>query len=82
MDPAEALNAESHEFQLPRPNFYIGQHDSARTDTPTEEQYGQALNVGVSWCFRASPSVEKETNQKKKNPKEKTMDQYPDNSLL
>lgn len=31
-----------------RPVFYIGQHDSARTETLTDLQYGQILNSGVS----------------------------------
>ena len=31
-----------------RPAFYIGQHDSARTETLTDMQYGQVLNSGVS----------------------------------
>ena len=30
-----------------RPAFYIGQHDSARTETLTDMQYGQVLNSGV-----------------------------------
>lgn len=31
-----------------RPAFYIGQHDSTRTETLTDMQYGQVLNSGVS----------------------------------
>ena len=31
-----------------RPAFYIGQHDSTRTETLTDMQYGLVLNSGVS----------------------------------
>ncbi|KAH9885977.1 Skb1 methyltransferase [Xylariomycetidae sp. FL2044] len=32
-----------------RPSFYIGQHDSTRTDTLTDMQYWQVLNSGFSY---------------------------------
>ncbi|RYP82612.1 hypothetical protein DL769_001606 [Monosporascus sp. CRB-8-3] len=32
-----------------RPAFYIGQHDSTRTETLTDLQYGQVLNSGFSF---------------------------------
>ena len=36
------------EYDGARPAFYIGQHDSTRTETLTDLQYGQVLNNGVS----------------------------------
>lgn len=37
-----------------RPIFYIGQHDSGRTETLTDLQYGQILNAGVSLVLACS----------------------------
>jgi hypothetical protein len=41
------LNPESDSFEN-RPVFFIGQHDSARTEVLTDEQYTQVLGSGVS----------------------------------
>lgn len=43
-----ALNPESEEFQQGRPTFFIGQHDSTRTHTLSDNQHAQVLNAGVS----------------------------------
>jgi protein arginine N-methyltransferase 5 len=42
-----ALNPESEDYQS-RPNFYLGQHDSDRSETLTDDQYYQILDTGVS----------------------------------
>ncbi|RYP26694.1 hypothetical protein DL767_007924 [Monosporascus sp. MG133] len=42
----EGESAGYHEI---RPAFYIGQHDSTRTETLTDLQYGQVLNSGFSF---------------------------------
>ena len=47
-----ALNPESDDFQS-RPNLYLGQHDSDRTETLTDEQYNQVLSTGVSTLVTA-----------------------------
>ncbi|KAI1135751.1 Skb1 methyltransferase [Hypoxylon sp. FL0543] len=43
------MDQESNGFNEVRPTFYIGQHDSTRTETLTELQYGQVLNAGFSY---------------------------------
>ncbi|ORY64129.1 arginine N-methyltransferase skb1 [Pseudomassariella vexata] len=40
---------ESDEYDETRPVFYIGQHDSSRTESLTDLQYGQILNAGFSF---------------------------------
>ncbi|RYP68965.1 hypothetical protein DL771_006387 [Monosporascus sp. 5C6A] len=40
---------ESAGYNEIRPAFYIGQHDSTRTETLTDLQYGQVLNSGFSF---------------------------------
>lgn len=47
MASGAGLNPESEAFEN-RPTFYIGQHDSSRSEPLTEEQYTQVLNSGVS----------------------------------
>src|SRR5690348_3344550 len=47
MSSSGSLNPESETFEN-RPAFYIGQHDSARFDVLTDDQYTQVLNSGVS----------------------------------
>jgi protein arginine N-methyltransferase 5 len=47
MASSSSLNPESADFHS-RPNFYLGQHDSNRTETLTDDQYYQVLNTGVS----------------------------------
>jgi type II protein arginine methyltransferase len=42
-------------YEDARPVFYIGQHDSRRTETLTDLQYGQILNSGVSLVCRPGP---------------------------
>ncbi|KAI5926042.1 PRMT5 arginine-N-methyltransferase-domain-containing protein [Camillea tinctor] len=39
----------SENFNEIRPTFYIGQHDSTRSETLTDLQYGQVLNTGFSF---------------------------------
>lgn len=34
-------------YQASRPSFYIGQHDSQRTDGLTDSQYNRVLDFGV-----------------------------------
>jgi protein arginine N-methyltransferase 5 len=46
MSSSGSLNPESESFEN-RPVFYIGQHDSARFDVLTDDQYTQVLNSGV-----------------------------------
>ncbi|KAH8677593.1 protein arginine N-methyltransferase [Xylariales sp. PMI_506] len=41
--------AHPESYEDPRPIFYIGQHDSTRTETLTEIQYGQVLNAGFGF---------------------------------
>lgn len=43
-----SLNPKSEEFPQARPLFWIGQHDSTRSDALTDGQYCQVLNAGVS----------------------------------
>ncbi|KAI0025716.1 PRMT5 arginine-N-methyltransferase-domain-containing protein [Xylariomycetidae sp. FL0641] len=45
----EYADAQSEGYDEPRPIFYIGQHDSTRTETLTDLQYGQVLNSGFSF---------------------------------
>ncbi|KAK4120766.1 Skb1 methyltransferase [Parathielavia appendiculata] len=45
MTSSGSLNPESDSFEN-RPVFYIGQHDSARTEVLTDEQYAQLLDSG------------------------------------
>lgn len=40
------LNPESADFES-RPRYYIGQHDSHRSNAVTDEQYNHFLNSGV-----------------------------------
>lgn len=47
MASSTSLNPESGDFHG-RPTFYLGQHDSDRTETLTDDQYYQVLNNGVS----------------------------------
>ncbi|RYO95941.1 hypothetical protein DL765_011679 [Monosporascus sp. GIB2] len=42
-------DAEPAGYSEIRPAFYIGQHDSTRTETLTDLQYGQVLNSGFSF---------------------------------
>lgn len=42
------LDAEAEPYGEARPIFYIGQHDSQRTETLTDSQYAQVTNSGVS----------------------------------
>ncbi|KAH8880096.1 Skb1 methyltransferase [Thozetella sp. PMI_491] len=51
MASGEGLNPESGSFQAqePRPSFYIGQHDSSRSDTLADTQYSQVLNLGFNF---------------------------------
>jgi type II protein arginine methyltransferase len=41
------LDPESDSYES-RPQFYIGQHDSARSETLTDAQYTHVLNSGVN----------------------------------
>ncbi|CAK7229330.1 hypothetical protein SCUCBS95973_007184 [Sporothrix curviconia] len=44
-------------YQASRPTFYIGQHDSGRTDALTDSQYGRVLDYGFS--FATAPITNK-----------------------
>lgn len=43
-----SANQDRDGYDETQPFFYIGQHDSARSETLTDLQYGQVLNAGVS----------------------------------
>lgn len=43
-----SYNQGGEDYDENRPIFYIGQHDSARSETLTDLQYGRVLNSGVS----------------------------------
>lgn len=43
-----AFDQDAEGYDEIRPIFYIGQHDSTRSVTLTDKQYGQILNAGVS----------------------------------
>lgn len=43
------MDSQNEDYGEIRPAFYIGQHDSTRTDTLNDLQYGQILNAGVSF---------------------------------
>ncbi|KAI0133421.1 Skb1 methyltransferase [Hypoxylon sp. NC0597] len=43
------MDQESDSYNDIRPTFYIGQHDSTRSETLTDLQYGQVLNSGFSY---------------------------------
>ncbi|CAJ2512112.1 Uu.00g077370.m01.CDS01 [Anthostomella pinea] len=43
------MDNESDAYDEIRPTFYIGQHDSTRSETLTDLQYGQVLNSGFSF---------------------------------
>lgn len=45
---SHSFDQESEGYNEVRPTFYIGQHDSTRSETLTDLQYGQVLNAGVS----------------------------------
>jgi protein arginine N-methyltransferase 5 len=47
MASTNPLNPESEDFQV-RPNFYLGQHDSDRTEILTDSLYSRVLNAGVN----------------------------------
>ena len=47
MASTNSFNPESGNYHI-RPNFYLGQHDSDRTETLTDDQYYQVLDAGVS----------------------------------
>lgn len=47
MPSSGSLNPESEAFAQIRPTFWIGQHDSSRTEALTDGQYTQVLNAGV-----------------------------------
>ncbi|KAI1498617.1 PRMT5 arginine-N-methyltransferase-domain-containing protein [Biscogniauxia marginata] len=49
MAQAYLVDDESEGFNEIRPTFYIGQHDSTRSETLTNLQYGQILNTGFSF---------------------------------
>ncbi|KAI2632692.1 Skb1 methyltransferase [Hypomontagnella submonticulosa] len=43
------MDQESDDYNDVRPIFYIGQHDTKRSETLTDLQYGQVLNSGFSF---------------------------------
>ncbi|KAI1389124.1 Skb1 methyltransferase [Hypoxylon trugodes] len=43
------VDQQSEDAHEVRPIFYIGQHDSTRTETLTDTQYGQVLNTGFTF---------------------------------
>jgi type II protein arginine methyltransferase len=47
MHSSGSLNPESEAFHQIRPTFWIGQHDSSRTEALNDGQYTQVLNAGV-----------------------------------
>ncbi|KAI0602324.1 PRMT5 arginine-N-methyltransferase-domain-containing protein [Biscogniauxia sp. FL1348] len=49
MAQAYLVEDDSERFNEIRPTFYIGQHDSTRSETLTDLQYGQVLNTGFSF---------------------------------
>ncbi|KAI0136971.1 PRMT5 arginine-N-methyltransferase [Xylariales sp. AK1849] len=49
-------------YEETRPVFYVGQHDSKRTETPTDVQYGQVLNAGFS--FVTTPITNRHFHQR------------------
>ncbi|KAI8960604.1 Skb1 methyltransferase [Daldinia sp. FL1419] len=49
MDHMDHIDQESDDYNDIRPTFYIGQHDSTRSETLTDLQYGQVLNAGFSF---------------------------------
>ncbi|XDG03542.1 hypothetical protein ABKA04_003157 [Annulohypoxylon sp. FPYF3050] len=46
---SHSFDQESEGYNEVRPTFYIGQHDSTRSETLTDLQYGQVLNAGFSF---------------------------------
>lgn len=42
------MSTDTESYDEVRPVFYIGQHDSARTEPLTDLQYRQVLDAGVS----------------------------------
>ncbi|KAK4239275.1 hypothetical protein C8A03DRAFT_32689 [Achaetomium macrosporum] len=48
MSSSGTLNPESESFES-RPRFYIGQHDSSRSEALTDEEYAQVLSSGFSF---------------------------------
>ncbi|KAI1492428.1 PRMT5 arginine-N-methyltransferase-domain-containing protein [Biscogniauxia mediterranea] len=49
MAQAYLVGDDSESVSEVRPTFYIGQHDSTRSETLTDLQYGQVLNTGFSF---------------------------------
>jgi protein arginine N-methyltransferase 5 len=49
MTSSDVLNPESEDFNQARPNFFIGQHDSFRSQALTDDEYSTVLNTGVSF---------------------------------
>ncbi|KAL1880001.1 hypothetical protein VTK73DRAFT_6391 [Phialemonium thermophilum] len=49
MASSETLNAESQDFTLSKPTFYIGHHDSSRSYTLSDEEHGRVLDAGYSF---------------------------------
>ncbi|KAI0901126.1 Skb1 methyltransferase [Annulohypoxylon nitens] len=46
---SHSFDQDSEGYNEVRPTFYIGQHDSTRSETLTDLQYGQVLNAGFSF---------------------------------
>lgn len=56
------MDSQNEDYGEIRPAFYIGQHDSTRTDTLNDLQYGQILNAGFS--FVTSPITNEHFHQR------------------
>ncbi|KAJ9149948.1 Protein arginine N-methyltransferase [Pleurostoma richardsiae] len=56
------LNPESNDFHDVRPNFYIGQHDSSRFETLTDDQYSEVLQTGFN--FTTAPITNKHLQER------------------
>ncbi|KAK7920629.1 arginine N-methyltransferase skb1 [Apiospora marii] len=61
----EYMDQTSEGYDDVRPVFYIGQHDSARSEPPTDLQYGQILNAGFG--FTTTPVTNHHFHQRIKD---------------
>ncbi|POS76070.1 arginine N-methyltransferase skb1 [Diaporthe helianthi] len=64
MPSSGSLNPESEAFAQVRPTFWIGQHDSSRTEALTDGQYTQVLNAGFG--FATAPITNEHFHQRVK----------------
>ncbi|KAK6824709.1 PRMT5 arginine-N-methyltransferase [Apiospora arundinis] len=75
----EYMDHSSEGYDDVRPVFYIGQHDSARLEPPTDLQYGQILNAGFG--FTTTPVTNGHFHQRIKDLVAKSLEEWEKSEL-